>query len=184
MLYVTYIFFWILLPLTSIHFRLKKRIGTGFAIGLILTSFFLGYITANTFKEGNEERLVRLINEKKLAEAEDVLRWIVQKKPQDIKNIDKASIHDPLLFKEMKDKLGTQYIAIVTEIMDSYQISETSRCGEIDENKNVIAKLEHALRLLTMAENLGKDRKDMEGSLKERIGEGKKVLSRLEAGCR
>lgn len=184
MIHVTYIFFWILLPLASIYFRLKKRISTGFAIGLVLTSFFLGYITANTFEERNEERLVRLINEKKLAEAEDVLRWIVQKNPQDINNIDSAGIQDPLLFKEMKDKLGTRYIAIVTEIMDSHQISESSRCDDIDENRNVMAKLEHARRLLAMAESLGKDRKDREGILRERIEEGKKIITRLEADCR
>lgn len=184
MLHVTYIFFWILLPLASIYFRLKKRISTGFAIGLVLTSFFLGYITANTFQERNEERLVRLLNEKKLTEAENVLMWIVQKNPQDINRIDSAGIHDPHLFREMKNKLGTRYIAIATEIMNTHRISKSSRCDDIDEHRNVMAKLEHARRLLAMAGSLGKGRKDLEDILRERIGEGKRTITRLEADCR
>jgi hypothetical protein len=184
MLYLTYVFFWILLPLTSVYFRLKKRIGTGFAIGLVLTSFFLGYIIANTFQERNEERLVRLINEEKLIEAEEVLRWIVQKNPQDIKTIDITKIDNPLLFKKIKEKLGSQYIDIVREMTDTYQIPETPLCSKIDENRNIVKRLEHALRLLHMAEDLGKDSKELRGSLIERIGEGRRIISRLEVDCR
>jgi hypothetical protein len=184
MLYLTYIFFWILLPLTGVYFRLKKRISTGFAIGLVLTSFFLGYITANTFEERNEETLLRLINEEKLVEAEEVLRWIVQKNPQGIKNIDISKIDNPLLFKEMKEKLGNHYIDIVRGMMDSYQISESPLCSKIDEYRNIVTKLEHALRLLDMAGSLGRDSKELRGSLKERMGEGRRIISRLEVDCR
>ena len=127
---------------------------------------------------------MRLLNEKKLTEAENVLRWIVQKNPQDIDRIDSAGIHDPLLFREMKDKLGTRYITIATEIMNTRRVSKSSRCNDIDEYRSVMAELEHARRLLAMAESLGKGRKDLEDILKERIGEGKKTITRLEADCR
>ena len=184
MIYLSYIVFWIILPLACIYFRLKKNIGTGFAIGMVLTSFLLGFITANTFEERNEDRFVILLNERKMNEAEKVLVWILQKDPDGINRIDKTRIIDPASYRGMKDKLEMRYMGVVTELMKKHRLPDTHDCNRIDEYTKSITKLEHATRILYMAENLGKDRHNLRDQLKERVKKGKAIVSKLEEKCK
>ncbi|GEM_PF-1790430 len=183
MVYAAYLIFWFIIPLLCVYFRIRKKIKTGFALGMVLTSLFLGFITANTFQETIEQRFVRLVNEQKLSEAERVLQWILQKNPRDLQKIEISQILDREAFRKLKKKLADNYMRIIRTTLDSVEPSKND-CDDIEELRDTVARMKNSLRLLEMAEALGEKDSGMRDAVQAGIERNTEALARLEGKCR
>jgi hypothetical protein len=184
MVYAAYFIFWFFIPLICVYFRIRGKIKTGFALGMVITSLFLGFITANTFKEKIEQRFIRLINEQKISEAERVLQWILQKNPRDLQKIEISHIRDRGAFQRMKQKLAHNYMDIVRTTLDSVELPKNIGCDDIEELRDDVARIRNALRLLEMVEALGEKNAGMRVQLQTSIDRKTEAVARLESACR
>lgn len=182
--YIAYIIFWILLPATAIFYRYKKRIKTGFAIGAILTSIFIGFLGAHTLEEPAENRFVRLMNEKKYEEAEKAFAWIVQSNPEEVKKYRFNLPGDSDKFKEIKRRLERKYVGIAEKIIDQGRVRNIKTCEGLISGRKKLKELENALRLVQMAETLGSARSGMREQLKRDIKHSKSVLNDSKDICK
>lgn len=182
--YIAYIIFWILLPATVIYYRYRKRIKTGFAIGVIITSVAIGFLGAHSFEEPVEKQFIRLMNEKKYKEAEKVFAWIVQRNHEDVKNINSDLIGDPDKFDKMKRNLEKKYIDIADEIISEGKIRNIKTCDELIIGRRKINRLHHGLRMIQMAESLGFLRNNMRNQLQQNIEQSKIVVEASKDICK
>jgi len=183
MVYAAYLIFWFFIPLLCVYFRIRGKIKTGFALGMVVTSLFIGFITANTFEEKMEQRFIRLINEQKISEAERVLQWILQKNPRDLRKIEISRIRDHEAFQRMKQKLAHDYMDIIRTTLNSVKLSKND-CEDIEELRNDVARMRNSLRLLAMVEALGEKNVGMRDQLQASIDRGREAVARLERKCR
>jgi len=177
------ILFYGVVPGIIVYFRVKKKYGTAFAIGMAATSLLLGLIVSRTFLPTPAERLVELINDNRYEEAKEQLRYIVQKDPGEVKKIDARRVLNPVMFERIKRELSSYYLSVAGGIAERAEIKKEYSCDDEAALKNTAASLEHALRLVDMADNLGGEdpgvRKRVSSSL-ERL---KTEKAKLERGC-
>ena len=180
---IAYVIFWVAVPLLTVFFRIQKKVNTGFAIGIVLTSFLLGLITANSFKESYEDRFVRLLNNNKINEAEIVLMRMLQENPLNIHRINNSDIVNQVIYKRIKSKLAKRYLKIVDSIKSRYHISDSYRCEEIHKARESVSNLDHALRLLLAVDSIGVMKSKGKEDLKRRIERGRRIISITEKNC-
>ncbi|HDP80215.1 MAG TPA: hypothetical protein ENN21_05165 [Spirochaetes bacterium] len=179
------ILFYGVIPGVIVYFRVKKKYGTAFAIGMAATSLLMGLIVSRTFMPTPAERLVELINDNRYEEAKEQLRYIAQKDPGEVKKIDAGRVLNPVMFERIKRELSSYYLSVAGGIAEKAEIKKEYSRGDEAALKKTTASLEHALRLIDMAENLGAEdpaaRRRILSSL-ERIKTEKAKLERGSPG--
>ena len=183
MVVLTYIIFWGVIPVICIFFRFRKKISTGFAFAGTFTSFLLGLIIVATLQTKSVNNFVELLNSGKYDVAKHELQQILQNDADDIQKIDTDEIANPDLFIRLKKELEEKYLRIANKLIDENEIEEHLNCENLSVNKAKMAKLEHSMRLLRMAESIGDDQSLAKENLLRRIETGNEIIAGLEKNC-
>jgi len=160
--------FYLLIPFAALFFRYKKKITTGFAAGVILSSFALGLISVATAARNDPvSAFMKEVNLKNYDEAKRRYKIIIQYGPDYLNKINEADIVDLSFFKKIKEDKAGEYIKIAK---DSYE----SCSFENDSAKEAgLDKLKHALRLLSMAESIGHPYPELKDKIEKTIADAR-----------
>ena len=60
---LTKVVFYILIPGIILYYRFRKKFRTAFALGMALTSIFVGFLVSQSFRESYQDAFVRLMNQ-------------------------------------------------------------------------------------------------------------------------
>ncbi len=178
------ILFWLTIPVICIFFRIKKKINTGFTISGMFTSFVVGLVLIGTFMGDPSAKLIEYLNQDQLEEAKKEMMYVLQKNPQDIKNIDKTNIVNIEAFNKIKRELNQEYLDIVNKTIASYKIGEKVECKHKQKRMSEFARLENAERLLKMVESIGEEQIQLFEELGKIMKNGKQEISELEKRCK
>ena len=171
------------LPCLVIYFRYKQKITTGFAVGMVLTSFLLGLISVSSFTPDLHKQLAAEINAKELDKAEHTLRLIVQGGPEEIEKIDDKGFIHPDVYRRLRLKLVNDYLGIAEKHESECSLHQDVSCSELTEQKSKLAKLKHALKLIGFAESIGGTDLNLKKNLSAKVADGEKVLKKLKTKC-
>ena len=158
--------FYLLIPLTALFFRYKKKVTTGFAVGITLSSLILGLISvATTVRSDPVPLFMREVNLKNYDEAKRGYKIIIQHGPDYLNKINEADIIDLSFFEKIKKDTADEYIKIAK---DNYE----SCSFEDDSNREAgLDKLKHALKLLSMSENIGYPQPELKSKIEKKIAD-------------
>lgn len=123
------------------------------------------------------------MNQKAYEQAENELRYIIQQNPENIKNIDTSKILNPIKFERMKNKIEKEYLKIVEKYLNNYELDDRIDCNALPKQKTKLAELNNALRLVNMAESIGKEQPFKQDRLKKKIKRGEAIINRIEERC-
>ncbi len=149
------IVFWVLIPLVIVYFRVKKKYGTAFALGMVATSLFFGLLASRSFIEKPYARVVRLMNENRYEDAKRELQYLLQKDPSEAQKIDQGKILNPVMYKRIKDDLSSFYLSVAGNIISKHEGKYDPGCGEEKQLSEKGNEITHALRLIEMAQSMG-----------------------------
>jgi len=182
------VLFLIIIPAFVIYLKLKKKISTGFTVGVILTSFVTSLIVSATVLQltydDPVENFETLINLKKTEEARKALKVIVQYGPERVSMINEDKIIYRDTYEALKKDLISEYEVIAARYMREYAVARTEECSELNSLKKRLAKLKHARVLYGFSESLGSRNTPLKNRLDSEIGRGENILSILESQCR
>ena len=180
---LSYIIFWAILPSIIIYYRYRKKIKTGFALSGIFAVFLLGLILSASFQERPEKKFVKFMNENSFDEAKQEFRYILQKSHDNLKNIDIRMMRNSAEFERIKKSLSDEYILIAEKCLGDFKINDTD-CNSLFKERAKLDRMNSALRLLRMAESIGKDQSSNKEILKKKIKDGERIIHAVEERCR
>ncbi len=109
--------FVVIIPAMIIYFRIRKKVKSGFAVGMIVTSVLLSLFTFyepdNTISD-----FYKQINSQSFSDAKLSLKKIVQKGQKYFLLVDKSKIDNPKVFKKMKNDIAIEYNSILKKIFN------------------------------------------------------------------
>ena len=177
--------FWFLIPGAVVYFRYKKKITTGFAAGLIVTSFFLGLFASATVQEARTDPVDEFIAEMNdnTGEAKKALKILVQYGPEYLEKVDETKIIYIDRFKQIKQELIVEYEEIAREYYATYSVDGEVDCGKYITQKNNFGYLLHAMKLIEYSESLGGKHDVFKKNLKEKIDRLRPVIDQYEEQC-
>jgi len=154
--------FYLLIPLIAILFRYKKKITTGFAIGLALSSFVLGLISVATVVRNDPiTAFMKEVNLKNYDEAKRSYKIVIQHGADYLKKINEADIVDLSFFEKIKEDTAAEYIKIAKDNYES--------CSSDSDRETGLNKLKHALKLLSMSESIGRPDNELKEKIEKKI---------------
>ncbi len=177
------LFFILVIPIVVIFFRIKNKIKTGFAIGLIVTSFMLGIIVSSSVRVDPYDTFERHINSGNREEARKALKVIIQYGPEHVEKIDEGDIIYRDLYRELKADITREYVGIARRYNSRYAVTAADSCDELEEAEKNLAGLKHAVRLLEYSESIGGSHEDLKNELQGKIDAGEPVFRRLSETC-
>ena len=175
--------FWVVIPGIIIYFRAKKKFKTGFAIGFVLTSLLLGLLVSASMQVSPFDAFINNMNSNNYEQAEKDLRVILQGNPNDIRLIDETKIINRVKYKRMKKKLYDEYIEIAETNLAEIPVKEYGDCKKIVKARKNNAAMDHALRMLHMAEAIGPEKKELEKEIIKKRDSLDKVLDVMNERC-
>jgi hypothetical protein len=177
------VIFYLIIPAIMIYFRLRKRIATGFALGVVFLSFILGIITVSSFEPDPLQTFYSEINHKHFQKARAVYKVLIQYGPEQLKQVKRERIVYLDEFDAMVQGIYEEYISLVKKISGEISINCDIPCRKKSEIEKSIAKLKHALTLLEYAQSIGEDKPELRKLLDEKIERGGKRLEELSRRC-
>jgi len=160
--------FYLIIPLTALFFRYKKKITTGFAIGIALSSFALGLISiATAVRNDPVSAFMKEVNLKNYDEAKRSYKIVIQHGVDYLNKINETDIIDLSFFKKIKEDTAAEYIKIAKDNYESCSF-ENDSTGEAN-----LDKLKHALKLLSMAESIGQPNPELKDKIEKKIASAK-----------
>ncbi len=177
------IVFIMIIPVIVIFFRIRKKIRTGFAIGLIMTSFILGIIVSSTVRLDPYDTFEKHINSGNREEARKALKVIIQYGPEYVEKIDEGSIIHRDLYRNLKSDIIREYTGIAGRYNRKYSVPETTSCEDLDRVEENMEKLNHALRLMGYSESIGGSRRELKKELQKKVAAGEPVYQQLSEKC-
>ena len=175
--------FVIFIPCAVIYFRIKKKIKTGFAVGLIMTSLLLGVITYSSVRKDPVEEFITLFNDRQFDEAKRAYKIIIQYGPDYIGKVDAQSLIYHKQYKNMINEIIHEYSEIISRYLNTYDINECSDCSHYRREKKKLGYLNHAKRLFSYAESLGYKNEFNKKRLDQKIKIGSERLSVMKEEC-
>ena len=177
------IIFFLIAPAVIIYCRVKKKIKTAFAVGLLLTSFVLGVIFSSSFQEDPIDNFEKLINSKKRVEAKKALKVIIQYGHEKVSMINDSNIIEKDLYMQIKSELIKEYDDIARKYNDENLIEDTEKCGDIEEIKKILGNLKGAVRIIKYSESIGGKNEKLKSRLNTKIKTGKQISEKLKVPC-
>ncbi|MDR3237158.1 MAG: hypothetical protein LBT84_01510 [Spirochaetia bacterium] len=162
--------FYLLIPITAIFFRYKKKITTGFALGVSFSSFALGLLSVATVVRADPlAEFMREINHKNMnyEEAKRKYKIIVQGGPNHLEKIKTEDIIDPSVFQKIKEDTASDYKKTAGDIYKSCALKDVTE----DQLRENTAKLKHALKLLEMSESIGIPQNELKNKIEEKLAD-------------
>jgi hypothetical protein len=178
------IVFYVLLPAVILYYRFRKKFRTMFAIGMAITSVFIGFLVSQSFRETYQDALVRLMNEGRYEEARVELRKMLQRDPAELNDVDMHRMINPVMYDRIKKELGSYYTAEAARVARSIDMPGTEDCQVLHRRRVQLHNMNHSIRLCDMAEALGAPPPQWRIDMSRRIDSEKDILSRLEEKCR
>ena len=175
--------FWILIPAVTIFFRVKKKLKTGFAVGIMLLSFAIGLLTQATIHEDPFSQFYGAINQKNEKEATKQFKILIQYGPEHLGEIDETKIVYKSLFVKIKSNLKEEYGSIAERLYNKYSVDPKAPCSELVANRKNHGNLKHAMRLIEFSESIGGTHDDLKEKLKSKTGIATQSLDVLEEKC-
>ncbi len=175
--------FWVVIPGVIIYFRAKKKFKTGFAIGFVLTSLLLGLLVSASLQTSPFDTFIQHMNSNKYEQAERDLRVILQGNPDDIRLIDESKIINRVKYERMKKKLYDEYVEIAENNLAEIPVKEYEDCKKIVKARKNNAAMDHALRMLHMAESIGPEKKELEEEIIKKRDRLEKILDAMNERC-
>ena len=162
--YLLEIIFYLCIPLTALFFRYRKKITTGFAVGVSLSSLILGLISVATVTRNDPVSVfMKEVNLKNYDEAKRSYKIIVQHGSDYLNKINEADIIDLSFFKKIKEDTAGEYIKIAKDNYESCSFEDDS------DKKAALDKLKHALKLLSMSESIGRPYPELKDKIEKKI---------------
>lgn len=178
------VLFFIVIPAAVIVLRIKKKITTGFGVGLVLTSFILGVLGAASIQKDPVDEFMESINARKMEEARKDYQVLVQFGEDKLSEINKEKIIYIDDFRSIKREVYSDYMDIVKRYLDEYEVENLSSCSNLSKLEDNVSKLEHAKRILEYAERVGKERPEFRKELEDRVKMGGDRLEKLKKRCK
>jgi len=176
--------FFAIVPGVVIYYRIKKKVKTGFAIGLVFTSLFFGMMAATSVKEDPTSKFIELVNLKKYDEARKAYKVLVQWGPEYLEKINENEIVDIELFNRLKKDVISEYQGIAEKYLQKYTVSENSECSKFQTEMNNLGSLKHARNLVLYSESIGGTHDTLSKELQEKIDNGTKIINLMEERCK
>ena len=175
--------FYFFIPALTIFFRFRKKIKTGFAVGIILTSFILAIFGTASISEDPFISFEKHINNKNHDEAKRSLKIIIQFGPNYVKKINENKIVYKDLYKKIKKELISEYEEIGQRYLNEYNINDTD-CSRLVKNKENLSNLNHGITLINFSESIGGKHAVLKNQLLERVNKGDIIISKLDSQCK
>lgn len=183
---VIYFIFFIIIPVISIIFRIRKKINTNFLMFTLLTSFLLGMLIGGTFVIAPHEQLVEYLNNNELKKAKTELKRILQSSPDYLKNIESGMLRNPENFIKIKQEAEKEYLTIAEKYLtdnNNYSIDIYANCGRLKQEEEKLAKLKNAERILSFAELIGENQSRNREYLRNKIESGNLIIAEMMKKC-
>lgn len=177
------VLFYLLIPAAVIFFRIKNKLKTAFALGLIFTSFILGIFGTASITENPIGKFEDLINQKKRDESKKALKIIIQYGPEYVEKIDERKIVYMDLYREIKLELIEEYNEIAQKNYREFDVDESLPCDSLFDNENSLGQLKHAMRLIGYSESIGGQHDFFKHKLNNKIEKCQEKLSIIEENC-
>lgn len=184
-----YFIFFIIIPVVCLIFRFRRKISTGFAFSGILTSFLLGLLIGGTFLKDPWEELIVYLNRNDLENAKTEFRRILQDNPEYLSNVKEDRLDHPGRYRNLKRELEQEYLDIVRKYVNgdkNFPVQtgiNNINCNELQAQEKYLAKLKNAMRLLNMAEIIGRDQSALKEKLGRKIDNLEKSILRSKEKC-
>lgn len=176
------VIFYFILPGIVIYFRIRKKINTGFAVGVLLLSFVIGVLTSASFQKDPVDLFINQINNN-ASEAKGSLKILIQYGPEYIEKIDENKIIYKDEFKKLKAELIKEYSSIAQDFYNKYTVKESTDCSEYLTQKNYYGYLLHAMKLINYSESIGGRHEELKNRLSKKIDNSKLIMDSLEEKC-
>ncbi len=181
---VSQVIFYVVIPAAALYYRFRKKFRTAFAIGMALTSIFVGFIVSQSFRESYRDAFVRLMNEDRYEDARTELKKMLQRDPAELNEIPMHRMINPVRYERMKKDLASYYSAEAGKVARSIEMPAAEDCRVLHERRVQTHNMSHSLRLCGMAEALGAPSPQWKAEMSQRVESEKEVLARLEEKCR
>lgn len=162
------IIFWAALPAFAIYFRIRKKIRTGFTIGIIFISLAAGLITTATVRRASGgdpvKTFVAKLNDCDYEGALRSYKIVVQYGPAYLQQIKPTDVTNPALYEQVRAAAADDYVSIANKLYSECQKG-------VDEKDAAADKLTHALKLLAMAESIGAPAPKLKADIQTLLGE-------------
>ena len=176
--------FYIVIPLAALFFRFKKKISTGFAAGIILSSFMLGLLTVATVVRVDQvDAFMREVNYKNYEEAKRSYKILIQSGPQYLEKIKYDEIIDQAFFERIKKDIASEYEDVARRYYSEYSLAPDADCSAVSSEEEKLNNLKHAYKLLDLSNSIGIRHEDLEKKLADKITESESIHSRLKDRC-
>ncbi|HOO70405.1 MAG TPA: hypothetical protein PK926_01500 [Spirochaetota bacterium] len=176
------ILFILVIPGIALFFRFKKKIKTGFAVGIMLTSFVLGIIASASIQKNPLEEFYYSINNN-FDEAKSDYKIIVQYGPEMLEKIDESRIIYKDKYELLKKELIGEYSEIAQRYANLYTVSDTGNCKDLLTQKYNFQNLENALQLVEYSESIGGKHSELKTSLENKIRKYEPIIAGFEEKC-
>jgi len=175
--------FWGAIPLAVIYYRYKKTISTGFAVGIIISTFLLGLMSVATVKQDPIKVFMNRVNSKNYEESKKAYKIIIQYGPEYLEKIDESQILDLVFYEKIKKDIQDEYFTIASRYLNQFSVASNADCKELVTQQGYLHNLKHAVTLLNYSKNIGKAHDDLEKKLQVKIQDGEKVMAEMEERC-
>jgi hypothetical protein len=174
--------FFVAIPVFAVYFRVKKKMKTGFTVGIILTSFVLGILASASFHDDPLESFYGAINNA-TEDAKPALKIIIQYGPPMIEKIDEERIIYKDRYDGMKKELIKEYGEISARYYKTYTVDGDAECSDYMTQKINFGNLQHALQLITYSESIGGRHESLKADLELKIRDCEPRMRQLEKKC-
>lgn len=180
---MAYVIFFVVLPVIVIYFRVLNKIGTGFAVGVIITSFIVGMLVAGSIQEDPVDEFVRIINTGDEEQSKTALMRVVQLGEDAFYSIDERRIENTELYERLLSELRIKY----PDIAERYYLENRgpfgSSCDDLEELEARKQGLIHSIRMLHLTEIVGGDKPVPRAVVEEEFKTVRDELAELNDKC-
>ena len=166
------------------YYRFRRKFRTAFALGMALTSIFVGFLVSRSFQESYQEVFVRLMNQDRYEEARLEVQKMLQRDPAELGGIDLHRMINPVMYERMKKELAAYYTAEAEKAAKLIGEAGPDDCASLHSRRLRLHGMNHSLRLCAMAEALGAAMPEWREKMLVEAESEKKSLLRLEDRCR
>lgn len=177
------IVFVLIIPAFVIYMRVKKKIGTSFALGAIMMSFIVALIGVASIYEDPADIFINEINSGNYEESKKLFKIIVQGGPEKIAEVNEEKIIYKEQFSRIKEELVKEYEEIAERYYRTITVVESDDCGDFIAQQKNLSDLKHALNLLNYSVSIGGINPVLYDKLVLKIENGEQIIKKMKERC-
>ena len=177
------IIFIVIVPSFVVYMRVKKKIGTSFALGAIMVSFIVALIGVSSVYEDPSDIFIKEINSGNYDESKRLYKIIVQGGPGKIAEVNEEKIIYKEHLSRIKEELIKEYEEIAERYYRTITVVESDDCGDFIAQEKNLKDLKHALILLNYSASIGGGDPVLYDRLVLKIENGEKIIKKMKEKC-